>query len=116
MCLLPPRGVTWEEVANTHMECWPLPAKRRLFSGSLQAFLPEHSYCECDTEHCDEHTLKLYNDDCTANAARTKDKHQSDSEETHLRNYIAATRLHLSTLYIVDKYMYLHTCNEVIAA
>ena len=67
---------------------------------------------------CYGHTLKLYNDDCTDNAARTKDKHQSDSEERHtreLQNYIAVPRLYLSTLYniIVDRYMYLHTCNEV---
>ena len=65
---------------------------------------------------CYGHTLKLYNDDCTANAARTKDKHQSDSEERHTRelhNDIAVPRLYLSTLYIVDRYMYLHTCNEV---
>ena len=58
---------------------------------------------------CYGHTLKLYND-CTDNAARTKDEHQSDSEERHtreLQNYIAVPRLYLSTLYIVDMYMYI---------
>ena len=39
-----------------------------------------------------------------------KDKHQSDSEERHTRelhNDIAVPRLYLSTLYIVDRYMYM---------
>ena len=55
------------------------------------------------------HTQTLH-DDCTDNAARTKDKHQSDSEERHTRelhNYKAVPRLYLSTLYIVDMYMYI---------
>ena len=50
---------------------------------------------------CYGHPLKLYNDDCTDNAARTKDKHQSNSEERHTRelhNYKAVPRLYLSTL------------------
>ena len=50
---------------------------------------------------CYGHTLKLYNADCTDNAARAKDKHQSDSEGRHTRelhNYIAVPRLYLSTL------------------
>ena len=59
---------------------------------------------------CYGHTLTLLHDDCTDNAARTKDKHQSDSEERHTRelhNYKAVPRLYLSTLYIVDMYMYI---------
>ena len=47
---------------------------------------------------------------------RTTGQHQSASEERHtieLYNYIAAPRLYFSTLYIVDTYMYLHTCKEV---
>ena len=47
------------------------------------------------TSSCYGHTLKLYNGECTDNAARTKDKHQSDSEERHTRElhkYIAVPR------------------------
>ena len=43
--------------------------------------------------------------ECTDNAARTKDKHQSDSEERHTRelhNYIASPSLYIATLYIID--------------
>ena len=62
---------------------------------------------------CYGHTLKLYTAECTDNAARTKDKHQSDSEERHTRElHNSSPRLYIHVhSYLV--YHRLYTCTPV---